>query len=150
MAWTWFFEPGPLTHDVGPPSDHAPNDGGGLVRLPDSRQVIGRQQLGQDAGVDPVCLDLGVRDGAGPHWVGDDDATGVLLEEPGHGEGVDGGLQGELIVWAQTLCKRPQLRGRGSNSSQLPHIAAGQSLGDLGEVFVDIQAQPTHPGPSFS
>jgi len=44
---------------------------GGLVGLPDFRQEVATQELGQDVGVDLVGLHFGLGDGLGGHGIGD-------------------------------------------------------------------------------
>jgi hypothetical protein len=74
-----------------------------LVGLPDLRQEVAAEELGQDVGVDLVGLDLGLGDGFGSHGVGDQHLGHVRPQGVGHGPAVGGGLQGYVVSGPQDL-----------------------------------------------
>jgi hypothetical protein len=74
-------EPRPLGDEDGPRGDPPTEGPGRRIRLPDRRQVVRGEELGEGRRVDRVGLHLGVRDGPRPERVRHDDPAGVALEE---------------------------------------------------------------------
>jgi len=143
-------KPGALPNEACTPSNQATQHLGCFIWLPDARQVVGCQQLRQDAGIDFIGFDLGVSDGARPIRVRDDDPSGVLAQQPGNGERVDGRFQGDLVVWAEPLGESTQRLRSSADASHTLYPSTRNGLGDLSEILVDIQTNGSHPMPLVS
>ena len=82
--------------------------------MPDFRQEVAAEQLGQHVGIHLVGLDLGLGDGLGDQRVGDHHAGHVLLQDAGHGPAVGGRFQGHLIGGPQHVLGEVRRAWRGS------------------------------------
>ena len=132
-------QPGALTDEACTPTNQATEHLSCFIGLPHARQVVGCQQLRQDAGIDFVGFDLRVGNGARPNGVRDDYPSGVLAQQLGNGERVDGRFQCDLVVWAEPLGKSTQrLRSR-ADASHSAYPSTRKGLGDLSEILMDIQ-----------
>jgi hypothetical protein len=126
-----------------PVRDQPPQSAGRLVRLPDWRQVVGREQLGQGARIDVVGLALGGRDRSGPQRVGHDDTAGVGADEVGQRPGVGRSLERDRVVRAERPRKRAEVVAH-RDPGQMAGRAAAVDDRDMGEVATDIETDETH------
>src|SRR6202022_1820703 len=84
----------------------------------------------------------GIGDGPGAQRVGDDDLAGALGQKVGDWPGVGGGLEHDLIIWAERAGKVPQ-RLRLGRDAQLTFLLPLEDR-DLREVTVDVQTDGAH------
>ena len=132
-------EPGALSHEACTASNQATEHLGCFIRLPDARQVVGCQQLRQNARIHFVGFDLRVGNGARPNGVRDDYPSGVLAQQRGNRERVDGRFQRDLVVWAEPLGKSTQRLRSSGYAAHTVYPFTRNGLGDLSEILVDIQ-----------
>jgi hypothetical protein len=96
-----FFSRRPLPDQLRPPRHLPPHRRGPLVGDPHLGQEATGVELRQHRRVDPVRLDLGVRDQPHLLGVGDHDAPDVRPEHLDHGRGVARRLDHDVVVPGQ-------------------------------------------------
>src|SRR5689334_7521699 len=114
-------EPGALANQACAPSNQATEHLGCFVRLPDARQIVGCQQLSQNAGIDLVSPNLCVGDGARPNGIRDNYPSGVRTQQLGDGERVDGRFQCDLVVWTEPFGESTQRLRSSADASHTLH-----------------------------
>ncbi len=108
-----------------------------VIRKPHSRQVVGRQQLGEHDGVDLVGLDLRLGNRARLLRIGDHHPRDPPLQQLGDRVRVARRLQRHLVGRRQAVCEAPQsLRGR-RHLAGLAHLPVLPDR-DLRELAVDV------------
>ena len=98
----------PAAHEARPEGDPAAELAGRWIGLPDLRDVVRGEQLGERPGVDLVGLDLGLGDGPGPERVGHHDPARVGRQDVGDRPGVPRRLEDHLVVGPEGRRERLQ------------------------------------------
>jgi hypothetical protein len=118
---------------------HLPAQGVGLVvGQPHAGQVVGRQQLREDLGVDLVGLDLGLGDRARLGRIRDHHARHPSLQQPRDRVRVAGRLQRHLVLRPEAVGEQPQRLRRRRNPADLADHA-GLPDRDLRELAMHIK-----------
>jgi hypothetical protein len=135
-------QPGALLDERPVLGDLAAEGPGREIGNPDRRDEVSGQQLGQGLGVDLVGLDLGTGDRFGPQRIGDRHRPGVGAEQVGDRPGVRGGLEHDLIIWAEGPGKVPQRLGFGRQAQ--PAFLLPLEDRDLREVPMNVETDGPH------
>jgi len=135
-------QPGPLTDQVRAAHHDPAKHSRPVIGDPGLRQEVRGQQLGQDAGVDLVGLDLRLGDGPGLARVRHHHPSDQRPQHRGDGVAVRRGLQHDLIVGAQRAGPGPQVFRLHPDAS----LVAAQPLLDDGE----LRERPMHIHPDRS
>ena len=118
---------------------------GGLVGLPDLRQEVATEKLGQHVGIDLIGLDLGLGDGLGGQGIGDHQLGHVRPQDVGHSPAVGRGFEGHVVRGLEDLggeeFQRAAVQGE---AFAVDHRAGGIDDAGLDHALVDIEAHVTY------
>ena len=130
-------QPRPLTHDVGPPRDLPAQRLRVLISDPHRREIVRRQQLRQDLGVDLVGLDLRLGDRPRLLRIGHDHPRDMRLDQPDDRVRVARRLDRDLVLRAEAVGEDPQ---RLVTQRDLPEVTNHTVLPhrDLSELAMHI------------
>jgi hypothetical protein len=128
---------------MGSPRHLSAQHPGAVIRQPHRRQKIGGEQLGQDASVDLVGLDLGLGDRPRLARVGHHDTSNERREQHRDRVAVPRRLERDLVIRSQRARPLAQRLGR---DSDLPLVSAQAVLddGDLRKCAVHIHPDRSH------
>jgi Transposase, Mutator family len=116
-------DPGAMANHLVAPGNQPTQPLGSGDRQPDLGQKIGRSQRGQDARVDLVGLDPGVRDRLYLNGVGDDHAGDVWAQHTNHRHCVAGRLDDDLVILAERATEAFRRRSRHPDPARRPQPA---------------------------
>ena len=103
-------DPGPVPNNLITARDKPAHPFRGRIRRPDFRQITGRVQAGQRAGINLVGLHMGMGDGLDLKWIGNHHPLYMRRQNPGHRHAVSRRFDHHLVSLLQLPAK--PLQGR--------------------------------------